>query len=69
MIDGGLEAGEQLRADIKQRYHTPADEFDEAWSFEGALEDAQLVVGVVQAVAVQGATPAYKPSSEFAGLR
>jgi Zn-dependent M28 family amino/carboxypeptidase len=69
MIDGGLEAGEQLRAGIKQRYHTPADEFDESWSFEGALEDAQLVVGVVQAVAAEGATPSYKPSSEFAGLR
>lgn len=69
MVDGGLEAGEKLRAGIKQRYHTPADEFDEAWTFEGALEDAQLVVGVVSAVAVEGATPAYKPSSEFAGLR
>jgi Zn-dependent M28 family amino/carboxypeptidase len=69
MIDGGLEAGEQLRAGIKQRYHTPADEFDESWSFAGALEDAQLVVGVVTAVASEGATPSYKPGSEFAGLR
>lgn len=69
MVDGGAAAGEQLRAGIKQRYHTPADEFDESWSFEGALEDAQLVVGVVEAVAVQTATPSYKPGSEFAGLR
>jgi Zn-dependent M28 family amino/carboxypeptidase len=69
MIEGGLEAGEQLRAGVKQRYHTPADEFDESWSFTGALEDAQLVVGVVQAVATEGATPSYKPGSEFAGLR
>jgi Zn-dependent M28 family amino/carboxypeptidase len=69
MIDGGHEAGEHLRTGIKQRYHTPADEFDESWSFEGALEDAWLVVGVVQAVAAQGATPTYKPGSEFAGLR
>jgi hypothetical protein len=49
--------------------HTPADEFDESWSFAGALEDAQLVVGVVEAVASQGAPPSYKPGSEFAGLR
>jgi Zn-dependent M28 family amino/carboxypeptidase len=69
MVDGGLEAGEQLRNGIKQRYHTPADEFDESWSFAGALEDAQLVIGVVQAVAAQGAAPSYKPGSEFAGLR
>jgi Zn-dependent M28 family amino/carboxypeptidase len=69
MIDGGLEAGEQLRAGVKQRYHTPADEFDESWSFAGALEDAQLVIGVVTAVATEGATPSYKPGSEFAGLR
>jgi Zn-dependent M28 family amino/carboxypeptidase len=69
MVEGGLDAGEQLRTGVKQRYHTPADEFDESWSFEGALEDAQLIVGVVRAVAKQDAAPSYKPGSEFAGLR
>ncbi|NJL95734.1 MAG: M28 family peptidase, partial [Anaerolineae bacterium] len=39
MVDGGSEAGEALRAGVRQRYHTPADAFDESWSFEGALQD------------------------------
>lgn len=69
MVDGGTAVGEELRAGIKQRYHTPADEFDERWSFEGTLEDARLVVGIVRAVAVAGARPVYKDGSEFAGLR
>ena len=47
----------------------PADEFDPAWSFEGALQDAQLVFGLLRAVTRGDATPSYKPSSEFAGLR
>jgi aminopeptidase len=54
---------------VKQRYHTPADEFDETWTFAGAAADAALVVGLVRDVAARDARPKYKPSSEFAGLR
>lgn len=69
MVEGGLEAGAAIGAGVKQRYHTPEDGFDEAWSFAGALQDSQLVVEIVRAVAKAGVAPKYKPSSEFAGLR
>ena len=69
MVEGGLEAGEQIHAEVKAHYHTPADQFDATWSFAGALQDAELVLGIVEAVADQSATPKYKPGSEFAGLR
>ncbi len=69
MIEGGMEAGADIQARVRERYHTPADAFDESWSFEGALQDAELVVEIVRTVAKEGATPKYKPGSEFAGLR
>jgi Zn-dependent M28 family amino/carboxypeptidase len=69
MVDGGREAGDAIGAGVRERYHTPADAFDPSWSFAGALQDAELVVALVSAVAKSGVTPEYKDGSEFAGLR
>ncbi len=69
LLEGGREAGDAIKAGVKQRYHTPADQFDEAWSFAGALQDSQLVVAIVREVGKAGVVPTYKPGSEFAGLR
>jgi Zn-dependent M28 family amino/carboxypeptidase len=69
MVEGGHEAGDEIKAGVKERYHTPADQFDESWSFAGALQDSKLVVEVVREVAKQDAVPKYKEGSEFAGLR
>lgn len=69
MVEGGHEAGESIRASVKQHYHTPGDEFDEAWSFAGALQDAKLVVALVQALGEAGVTPVYRPTSEFVHAR
>ena len=54
---------------MRERYHTPADQFDPAWSFAGALQDAELVVGLLREIGKAGVTPKYKQGSEFAGLR
>jgi Zn-dependent M28 family amino/carboxypeptidase len=69
MVDGGREAGEAIAAGVRARYHTPADEFDAAWSFTGAVQDAELVVGLLQVLGQAGVWPEYKAGSEFAGLR
>lgn len=69
MVEGGLAAGETIRATVKEHYHTPADEFDESWTFLGALQDSRLVVAVVRAIGAADVTPVYKQGSEFAGLR
>jgi Zn-dependent M28 family amino/carboxypeptidase len=69
LVDGGREAGERIEAGVRERYHTPADQFDPAWSFAGAVQDAELVIGLIREVAKAGVTPKYKPGSEFAGLR
>jgi Zn-dependent M28 family amino/carboxypeptidase len=69
MVDGGREAGEAIEAGVRERYHTPADQFDPAWSFAGALQDAELVVALLREIGKAGVTPKYKAGSEFAGLR
>ena len=69
MLDGGREAGEAISAGVRERYHTPADQFDEGWSFAGAVQDAELVAALLEVIGAAGVTPSYKPSSEFAGLR
>ncbi len=69
MVEGGREAGDAITAGVRERYHTPADQFDEGWSFAGTLRDAQLVVELVTAIGAAGVAPRYKEGSEFAGLR
>ncbi|MFO7561362.1 MAG: M28 family peptidase [Enhygromyxa sp.] len=69
MVEGGREAGDAIAAGVRERYHTPADQFDPEWSFAGALQDAELVVGLVREIGRAGVTPKYKAGSEFAGLR
>ncbi len=69
MEDGGTARGEELRKIKAVNYHTVTDEFDEDWSFEGALQDAQAVRHLVARVADAAAPPAWKPTSEFAKLR
>lgn len=69
MVEGGHEAGESIRATVKEHYHTPSDEFDESWSFAGTLQDAQLVVALVRELGKQGVTPVYRETSEFVHAR
>ena len=69
LVDGGMEAGRRLAADRARIYHTVDDEFDPAWSFAGAVQDAQAVAEVVARVADAEKAPQWKPDSEFARLR
>jgi Zn-dependent M28 family amino/carboxypeptidase len=69
MVEGGRAAGDAIAAGVRERYHTPADQFDPAWSFAGTMQDAELVIALVRELGQAGVTPKYKPGSEFAGLR
>jgi Zn-dependent M28 family amino/carboxypeptidase len=66
MEAGGTEEGERLVRERAAHYHTVDDEFDEAWTFAGAEQDAETVMDVVLQVADAEATPTWKPTSEFA---
>jgi hypothetical protein len=53
----------------KNIYHQPADEFDDSWNLEGAVEDAQLLLYVGLAVADQAELPEWTPGDEFEAAR
>ena len=75
--DGGIdhvEHGEawtlERRADyVANRYHSPADEFDPNWDFEGMLQDLALVYSVGQTIAESPMMPEWNEGNEFRSIR
>ncbi|HET6583029.1 MAG TPA: M28 family peptidase [Nannocystaceae bacterium] len=68
MEDGGAQRGRELAETKAKHYHTVDDEFDESWSFAGALQDALTVAELVARVADAETPPQWRPSSEFASV-
>lgn len=55
---------------IANRYHQPADEYDDAtWDLEGGLADLQLVFAVGKRLASETVWPQWKEGSEFKAVR
>lgn len=50
-------------------YHQPSDEYDPAWDFSGAAEDARLLAALAWQVAGATAMPAYNEGDQFAQVR
>jgi Zn-dependent M28 family amino/carboxypeptidase len=70
LVDGGLAAGTARAEDYNvNRYHQPGDEFDPAWTFEGAAQEAKVALRVGAEIAASSAWPTWRPGVEFAGLR
>ena len=68
----GQEAGwgDKQYADwIQYKYHTPGDELEESWNFEGLTEDAKLAFRLAAAVAQADTTPVWYPGDEFEAVR
>jgi Zn-dependent M28 family amino/carboxypeptidase len=66
--DGGEAAGEAILAERKRVYHTPMDEFSEDWSFEGTVQDIELVVQILRSVSAAEDVPHFKDGSEFKSI-
>ncbi|HSG66860.1 MAG TPA: M28 family peptidase, partial [Gammaproteobacteria bacterium] len=60
---------QQLVAYERDRYHAPADELTEDWSFDGLVEDARfgLLAGLL--IANDEAMPSWRPGDEFEAAR
>jgi Zn-dependent M28 family amino/carboxypeptidase len=70
LVQGGKAAGKAYADDYeKNRYHGPADEFDPAWDWSGALRDAQIYYLVGRALAESDAWPNWAPGDEFRATR
>ena len=62
--------GERQYADwISTKYHTPGDEVEDGWIFDGLVEDAQLGFMLATAVANADVTPTWYPGDEFEAAR
>src|SRR5690606_34342529 len=67
---GGETAGEAVLNDYtKNRYHSPADEFDPAWDLAGVVEDLNALVRVSRQQADSGQWPNWYEGNAFNARR
>lgn len=70
LLDGGVEAGKAARARyFAERYHQPADEYDDRWDMRGPTLDTQTVYRLVESIARSADWPQWDADSEFAAER
>ena len=70
LIDGGTEAGAAIAAEYRaNRYHGPADEFDENWDWSGVMQDLQLYYRLGRSMAMSAAWPTWNEGDEFRAIR
>lgn len=65
---GGTAEGQRLAAIKAEHYHTIDDEFDPAWTFDGAIQDGELMLDLAWTIANDATLPTWKPGSEFAAV-
>jgi len=62
--------GDQLREDYTAtRYHTPEDEYDESWIYDGSVQHASLALRLALDIARAESWPNWNEDSEFRAAR
>ena len=70
VVGKGKEYGKKLQEDfVANRYHRPSDQYNATWSFEGGIQDMQLLFLVGKRLAFETSWPKWKPGSEFKSIR
>ena len=70
VVGKGKEYGKKLEDDYTaNRYHRPADQFDAKWTFEGGLQDMQMLFLIGKKLANETSWPKWKAGSEFKAIR
>lgn len=70
LLEGGEEAGLALGAQYTaERYHKPADEFDESWTFDGMIRTVEVLYETGAALAYSDRWPNWREGNEFRALR
>ncbi len=71
LVVGGTAAGHAAREDyVANRYHKPADEYDAAWDWSGAVEDLTIYYGLGRKLADDTALwPNWYKTAEFRNIR
>ncbi len=70
VVGKGKEYGKKMEDDYTaNRYHRPADQFDGKWTFEGGMQDMQILFSVGKKLANETKWPQWKAGSEFKAIR
>ncbi|HEX7822399.1 MAG TPA: M28 family metallopeptidase [Sphingobium sp.] len=70
LVKGGVTSGRAQADDYTaNRYHKPADEYDPAWDWSGAVEDLQIYYRIGRELADSAAWPNWYPTAEFRAIR
>ncbi len=70
LITGGKAAAKAAADDYeKNRYHAPADEYDEKWNWSGVMADLKLYYRVGRMLAMTDAWPNWNKGDEFRAIR
>ncbi|MBA2238459.1 MAG: M28 family peptidase [Lysobacter sp.] len=70
LVEGGAQAGQKGQTDYREnRYHQPADEFDESWPLEGIIQDLEALYGVGKRLASSEQWPNWYEGNPFRAAR
>ncbi len=70
LVSGGRAAGEAWAADYRaNRYHGPADEYDENWDWTGAMRELAVFYRLGRALAQSDQWPNWNQGDEFRAIR
>ncbi|HXB28378.1 MAG TPA: M28 family metallopeptidase [Puia sp.] len=70
IVGKGKEYGRKQEDDyVAHHYHSQSDEYDAAWTFEGGMQDMELLFMIGKRLAFETTWPAWKPGSEFKAIR
>jgi Zn-dependent M28 family amino/carboxypeptidase len=70
IVGKGKEYGKKLDDDYTaNRYHGTKDEFDATWTFEGGIQDLQMLFLVGKKLANESTWPQWKTGSEFKAIK
>jgi len=66
----GKDYGKNQQEDyVSHHYHTPSDEFNPKWTFEGGIQDMELLFMIGKRLAFETSWPKWKAGSEFKAVR
>jgi Zn-dependent M28 family amino/carboxypeptidase len=70
IVGKGKDYGRKQQDDyVAHHYHSQSDEYDSTWTFEGGMQDMELLFMIGKRLAFETNWPAWKPGSEFKAIR
>ena len=70
IVGKGKDYGQKEEEDyVSNHYHSRSDEYNPNWTFDGGMQDMELLFLIGKKLAFESSWPAWKPGSEFKAIR